>query len=126
MRAPSGIGFVIETKTTGYTPEHVERTLFAARWLARRRRRYPRGVFAVVCVVRARRVERVERDALVVSLDRLPAALTAAAAPASPPAPAPPYDAAPRPPAAGASGRPGWSRVVIARRRVPGMGTGPP
>jgi hypothetical protein len=96
VRAPSGIGFVIETKTSRCAPGHVERTVIAARWLARRRRRYPRGVIAVVCVVRARRVERVERGALVVSVDRLPAALTAAAAPTSPPRP---HDAAARPPA---------------------------
>ena len=106
VRAPSGISFVIETKTSRYAPAQLERTVIAARWLARRRRRYPRGVIAVVCMVRARRVERIERGALVVSVDRLPAALTAAAAPASPPAPTRPHDAAARPsaPAARASG----------------------
>jgi hypothetical protein len=98
VRAPSGIGFVIETKTSRYAPEQLERTVIAARWLARRRRRYPRGVIAVVCVVRARRVERVERGALVVSVDRLPGALAAAATLASPSAPTRPHDTAPRPP----------------------------
>jgi hypothetical protein len=39
-RSPSGIGFVIETKTQRYTRAHVIRTVAAARWLARRRRRY--------------------------------------------------------------------------------------
>jgi hypothetical protein len=64
-RSPSGIGFVIKAKTLRYTPAHVLRTVAAARWLARRRRRYPLGVVPVVCVTRARRVERVEHGALI-------------------------------------------------------------
>ena len=75
LRSPSGMGFVIETKTLRYSRAHVVRTIDAARWLARKRRRYPRGVLPVVCVTRARRVERFEEDALVVSLDRLMTAL---------------------------------------------------
>ena len=75
LRSPSGMGFVIETKTLRYSRAHVGRTIDAARWLARRRRRYPRGVVPVVCVTRARRVERFEDEALVVSLDRLMTAL---------------------------------------------------
>ena len=54
VRAPSGIGFVIETKTLRWTRAHLARTSDAARWLARRRRRYPRGVVPVLCVTRAR------------------------------------------------------------------------
>jgi hypothetical protein len=75
LRSPSGMGFVIETKTLRYSRAHVLRTVDAARWLARRRRRYPRGVMPVVCVARARRVERLEEEALVVSLDCLLTAL---------------------------------------------------
>jgi hypothetical protein len=44
VRSPSGIGFVIETKTPRYRRAHVVRTVDAARWLARKRRRYPCGV----------------------------------------------------------------------------------
>jgi len=79
LRAPSGVGFVIETKTARYTQAHGTRTIHAARRLARRRRRYPGGVVPVLCIVRARHLERVENDALVVSLDRLLPALRAAA-----------------------------------------------
>jgi hypothetical protein len=80
VRAPSGIGFVIETKTLRWTRDHVVRTFEAARWLARRRRRYPRGLTPVLCVTRARRVERVDGDLLIVSLDRLLPVLRAAVA----------------------------------------------
>jgi Nuclease-related domain len=75
LRSPSGMGFVIETKTLHYSRAHVVRTIDAARWLARKRRRYPCGVLPVVCVTRARRVERFEEEALVVSLDCLVTAL---------------------------------------------------
>ena len=68
LRSLSGMGFVIETKTLRYSRAHVVRTVQAARWLARKRRRYPCGVLPVVCVTRARRVERFEEEALVVSL----------------------------------------------------------
>jgi hypothetical protein len=75
LRSPSGMGFVIETKTLRYSQAHVVRTIDAARWLARKRRRYPCGVLPVVCVTRARRFERFEQEALVVSLDCLITAL---------------------------------------------------
>jgi Nuclease-related domain len=75
LRSPSGMGFVIETKTLRYSRAHLARTIDTARWLARRRRRYPGGVMPVVCVTRARRVERLEEEVLVVSLDRLMPAL---------------------------------------------------
>jgi hypothetical protein len=75
VRFPSGMGFVIETKTLRYSRAHVVRTIDAAHWLARKRRRYPCGVLPIVCVTRARRVERFEEEALVVSLDRLMDAL---------------------------------------------------
>jgi hypothetical protein len=75
LRSPSGMGFVIDTKTLRYSRAQVARTVEAARWLARKRRRYPRGVLPVVCVTRARRMERFEDEALVVSLDRLMTAL---------------------------------------------------
>jgi len=75
LRSPSGMGFVIETKTLRYSRAHIERTINAARWLARKRRRYPCGVLPVVCVTRARRIERFEEEALVVSLDCLMTAL---------------------------------------------------
>jgi hypothetical protein len=78
-RAPSGLGFVIETKTRAYSAGHLERTLRAARWLAGRRRRDPRGVVAVICIARSSRIERVEAGVLVVSLDRLMPALRRAA-----------------------------------------------
>ncbi len=77
---------MIETKTSRYLPAHVERTVAAARWLTRRRRRNPRGVVPVVCITRARLIERVEEGALIVSLDRLLPALDAAADPRSRPA----------------------------------------
>jgi hypothetical protein len=67
VRAPSGIGFVIETKTPRYTRTHLVRASGAARWLGGRRRYYPCGVVPVICLARARRVERVRDDVLIVS-----------------------------------------------------------
>ena len=75
LRSPSGMGFVIETKTLRYTRAHLARTVDSARWLARRRWRYPTGVCPVICVTRARRTEHIEDEVLVVSLDRLMPAL---------------------------------------------------
>ena len=75
LRSPSGMGFVIETKTLRYSRAHIVRTVVAARWLARKRRRYPCGVLPVVCVTRSRRVERFDEEVLVVSLDWLMTAL---------------------------------------------------
>jgi Nuclease-related domain len=79
VQAPSGLAFVIETKTLRWTPAHLLRTSGAARWLARRRRRYRRGVVPVLCVTRARRVQWIDRDVLIVSLDRLVPTLRAVA-----------------------------------------------
>ena len=50
----------------------------AARWLARRRRLYPRGVVPVLCVARARRLDYIDGDVRIVSLDRLVPSLRAA------------------------------------------------
>lgn len=83
VRAPSGVGFVIETKTRRYTRAHLERTADAARRLARRRRHYPRGLFPVICLTRARSIARVEAMVLVVSTDLLMPTLRGAAATAS-------------------------------------------
>jgi hypothetical protein len=80
VRAASGMGFVIETKTLRYSTAHLERTARAASWLARRRWRYPRGVVAIVCVTRLRGIERLEAGVVVVSLDHLVPALRRAAA----------------------------------------------
>ena len=71
VRASSGIGFVIETKTRRYTRAHLVRTADAAGCLARRRWRYPLGVRPVICLTRARWVARTELDVLVVSSDVL-------------------------------------------------------
>jgi Nuclease-related domain len=80
VRAPSGSGFVIETKTLRYTPAHLARTLHAARWLTRTRRRYPHGVRPVICLARGRRIDRLENGVRVVSLDRIARALRREAA----------------------------------------------
>jgi hypothetical protein len=78
VRAPSGIGFMIETKTLRCGRAHIGRAAAAALWLARRRYRYPRGVRPVICMAHARHIERVEGDVLLLSLDRLVAVLRAA------------------------------------------------
>ena len=75
IRAPSGIGFIVETKTLRFERTHLGHVASAARWLSRRRWRYPGGVRPVICIARARHVERVDGDVLVVSLDRLVPAL---------------------------------------------------
>jgi hypothetical protein len=84
VRAPSGIGFLVETKTLRWERKHVARVASSARWLSRRRWRYPGGVRPVICIARARHVERVESDVLVVSLDRLVSALRRTGGPPSP------------------------------------------
>jgi hypothetical protein len=84
LRSPSGMGFVIETKTLRYTRAHLARTVDSGRWLARRRWRYPAGVCPVICVTRARRTEQLEEEkVLVVSLDRLMPALAGHAPPSA-------------------------------------------
>jgi hypothetical protein len=75
VRSPGGVGFAIETKTRAYTQAQLRRTSATARWVARRRRRYPRGVVPILCVVRARELESRYGDVVVVSLDRLLALL---------------------------------------------------
>ena len=78
--APTGSAFVIETKTRSFDARHLAAVREMAAWLHRRRRRWcRRGALPVVCVVRARGLERVEDGVLVVSLDRLVAALRVAA-----------------------------------------------
>ena len=104
LRSPSGMGFVIETKTLRYSRAHVMRTIDAARWLARRRRRYPRGVMPVVCVARSRRLGSTQEGVLITSLDRLLGTLRATAE-------GPPPDAATRgPPRLASAGRIGRLR----------------
>ena len=71
VRSPNGLGFAIETKTRTFSQQHLRRTAATARWAARSRRRYPRGVLPILCVVRARGVESRCGDIVVVSLDRL-------------------------------------------------------
>ncbi len=74
--APTGFAFAIETKTRGYTPEHLARVREIAAWLGLRRRRWClNGALPVLCVVRGCGLERVEAGVLVVSIERLPAAL---------------------------------------------------
>jgi hypothetical protein len=83
VRSPDGVGFAIETKTRTFGEEHLRRTAATARWAARRRGRYPRGVVPVLCIVRANRVEQRYGDVVVVSLDRLRAVLERTAVSAS-------------------------------------------
>jgi len=74
--APTGIACAIEVKTRSFDARHVGGVREMAAWLYRRRRRWcRRGALAVVCVVHARGLERVEDGVLIVSLDRLVAAL---------------------------------------------------
>jgi hypothetical protein len=77
---PTGVGIVIETKTSTYDERHLARAYEQAVWLSRRRRRWCRaGALAILCVVRARGVQRREHDVLVVSIDRLAPMLKIAA-----------------------------------------------
>jgi hypothetical protein len=70
------LAVAIETKTRTYDARHLARVHEQAVWLSRRRRRWCRhGVLAILCLVRVRGVQRVESDVLVVSIDRLIAAL---------------------------------------------------
>jgi hypothetical protein len=72
--APTGIAFAIETE------RHVARVREQASWLSRRRRRWCKhGALPVVCLARIRAVEHVEEGVLVVSIDRLAAALRTSA-----------------------------------------------
>jgi hypothetical protein len=70
--APTGVAFVVETKTRAYDDRHLARVREQAAWLWCRRRRWcRRGALPVVCLVRPRGIERVEGEVLVVSIDRL-------------------------------------------------------
>jgi len=70
--APTGVGFVVETKTRAYDHRHLARVRDEAAWLSRRRRRWcRRGAVPVVCLVRPRAVKRLEHDVLVLSIDQL-------------------------------------------------------
>jgi DNA-binding transcriptional ArsR family regulator len=70
--APSGIAFVIETKTSRYDSRHLDRVREQAVWLSRRRRRWCRsGAVPVLCVVRARGERRWEDGVLVLSIEHL-------------------------------------------------------
>jgi hypothetical protein len=67
--APSGLGFVVETKTRAYDERDLRRVREQAAWLGRCRR--TRGVLPILCIVKAAGVERGESGVLVVSIDRL-------------------------------------------------------
>jgi hypothetical protein len=78
--APSGIAFVIETKTSRYHSAHLARVCEQAAWLSRRRRRWcRRGAVPLLCVVRARGVRQWQDGVLVLSLDELTRTLRQAA-----------------------------------------------
>jgi hypothetical protein len=78
--APTGIAFVVETKTRTFEARHLASVREMAAWLCRRRRRWcRRGALPVLCVVRARGLERVEAGVLIVSVDRLLGSLRVAA-----------------------------------------------
>jgi hypothetical protein len=78
--APTGVAFVVETKTSAYDGRHLARVRDQAAWMSRRRPRWcRRGAVPVMCVVRARGVCRLEQNVLVVSIDRLIPVLRSAA-----------------------------------------------
>ena len=78
--APTGIAFAIEIKTRSFERGHLAAVRAMAVWLYRRRRRWcRRGALPVLCVVRARAVERIDDGVLIVSVERLVAALRTAA-----------------------------------------------
>jgi hypothetical protein len=78
--APTGIAFAIETKTSRYQERHLDLVRDQAAWLRQRRRRWcPRAAFPVLCLVHGPAVDTVEDDVLIVSVDRLIAALRRAA-----------------------------------------------
>jgi hypothetical protein len=76
--APTGLAFVIETKTSTFSPAHLARTRAAAAWVRRRRRRWaPAGAIPVLCVVRGRSWCEAVDGVIVVSADRLVGVLRA-------------------------------------------------
>lgn len=77
--APTGIAFAIETKTRTYTPLHLAKIKEQAAWLRHHRPGWcPHGTRPVLCVTRGR-IEQIQHDVLVISVNRLVAALRAAA-----------------------------------------------
>ena len=60
--APTGVGFVVETKTRTYDHRHLARVHEQAAWLSRRRRRWCRPARCRWSVVRARGVQRLEQN----------------------------------------------------------------
>jgi hypothetical protein len=84
VRSPGGLGFAIETKTRSFNQRQLDRATSTARWAAGQRRRYPRGVVPVLCVVRSRGLQHTYGKVLVVSLDRLVPALRKTDAPLPP------------------------------------------
>ena len=71
---------MIESKTKTFDDWHLARVRQMALWLQARRRRWcPQGAIPVLCVVHASRLERVEAGVLIMSPDRLVAALRTAA-----------------------------------------------
>ena len=78
--APTGLAFAIETKAKTHEDRHVACVREQAAWLSRRPRRWcKRGALPVVCLARLRGIEHVEAGVLVVSIDRLAAALRTSA-----------------------------------------------
>ncbi len=70
-----------EIKTRSFDGQHLVRVREMALWLQARRRRWcPAGALPVICVLAPARLERVEAEMLIVSPDRLPAALRGAGA----------------------------------------------
>lgn len=67
VRAPNGVTFAVETKTSRYAPEHLRQARDAAAFAAGRR---GTGV-PVLCLARPRGVERVDGGVEIVSADRL-------------------------------------------------------
>jgi hypothetical protein len=84
--SPHGeVAFAIETKTRSYGPQHMQRVHEQATWLCRCHR-CPCGAVPVLVPARTRNLERFERGVLVVSPDRLIAALRSARSAACAPA----------------------------------------
>jgi hypothetical protein len=84
--SPTGLAFVVETKTRTYEPRHLAAVRNQADWLHDRRHRLcPRGALPVLCVTRGH-LEHIEDGVLVVSVERLPGALRARAGTAARPA----------------------------------------
>lgn len=83
--APTGVAFVIETKTCRVDAAQLERLATMTAWLRSRRLWCPE-VRGVVCIVRTRRLQKTKAGALMVSGDQLVPALQIAAGTRSRPA----------------------------------------